>query len=860
MNKLIMLLTGSLKQSFLYLFFILSLLSGCESDSIYKIPETSSQSKPWTRWWWMGSSVTKSGISQHLEAFKDKGLGGVEIVPIYGEKGDEENFIPYLSDQWIDMLLYTLREAERLDLGVDMTLGTGWPYGGPWITEEYTARRYERDTDDGEITGQKVKRAAPGATGLVVDHFNPEAMLFFLEKFDSLMVVIRKEGLPLRSIFNDSYEVYGSDWTHDFKDVFLKDRGYPFNEGIFNPSILHDSIDAFQFWQDYHKTINDLVLETVGNTIYQWSSKHELQYRYQAHGSPSNLLDLYATATIPETESFGSSKFNIPLVEFDPDFNEDNFSRPHPLIFKFASSPAHIMGKKMVSSETATWLGDHFKVSLSQVKPQIDELFTNGINHIFYHGIPYSPFEKEFPGRRFYASTNFGPSSALWNYFDNLNLYIGKCQSILQNTTPDNDLLLYFPVYDLWDKKGENGNSIMQGVHNPEDWLYNTPFGETAQKLLDEGYAFDYISDQQIDLLIKNTLENSHTYKALIVPNCLYLPNETLENLTQLKEKGISVYFINDFPFDVPGYHNHAQRKLQHLEIIKEGRFSTPLPNDEKSISKALLESKIYPEVIKTEGLSFIRKSHENGYMYFISNLSDHPINGYYPITKKFSSVEIFDPLTGKRGLAQTIDKEGGEQIRLQISPGQSIFLITYNSNVNQKSWEYIADYQNQLILNKGWTISIMDRITDYPIDSLYSWTELPFSWAPFYSGTAKYSIELELEAKILDSDAVILDLGDLKYMAAIWLNDTKIDEIFCVPFQTRIPIELFKKKNKLEIEVTNLDANQVIQLDKEKIQWKNFYDINIVNINYKSFDATEWDPVSSGLPGPVHLIPISLD
>ena len=96
--------------------------------------------------------------------------------------------------------------------------------------------------------------------------------------------------------------------------------------------------------------------------------------------------------------------------------------------------------------------------------------------------------------------------------------------------------------------------------------------------------------------------------------------------------------------------------------------------------------------------------------------------------------------------------------------------------------------------------------------------------------------------------------------MATVWLNNTKIDEIFCVPFQTRIPITLFKEKNTLDIMVTNLDANKVIQMDKEKIQWKNFYDINIVNINYKSFDATEWDPVSSGLSGQVHLIPISLD
>jgi hypothetical protein len=137
--------------------------------------------------------------------------------------------------------------------------------------------------------------------------------------------------------------------------------------------------------------INDLVRVTVGNVISNWCKKHKVLYRYQAHGAPSNLLDLYGDASIPETECFGSSKFNIPLVDYDLDYNEDQFARPHPLIYKFASSPAHILGKPLVSSETGTWLADHFKVSLSQVKPQIDELFVSGINHIL-------PLRMVFPG------------------------------------------------------------------------------------------------------------------------------------------------------------------------------------------------------------------------------------------------------------------------------------------------------------------------------------------------------------------------------------------------------------------------------------------------------------------------------
>jgi hypothetical protein len=160
---------------------------------------------------------------------------------------------------------------------------------------------------------------------------------------------------------------------------------------------------------DYCETISDLLYDQF--TVNWVNKSHEMGIltRNQAHGSPGNLLDLYALADIPETESFGASGFPIPGLRQDPDYEEKRFGRPNPLTMKFASSAANITGRKLVSSESTTWLGDHFKVALSQIKPQIDELFVSGINHVFFHGTTYSPKEKPFPGRLFYASTNYGP-------------------------------------------------------------------------------------------------------------------------------------------------------------------------------------------------------------------------------------------------------------------------------------------------------------------------------------------------------------------------------------------------------------------------------------------------------------------
>ena len=84
---------------------------------------------------------------------------------------------------------------------------------------------------------------------------------------------------------------------------------------------------------------------------------------------------------------------------------------------KFASSAANVTGKKYVSSETATWLNEHFISSLSDVKKAVDQFFIGGINHIFFHGTCFSPQNEPWPGFLFYAAVEFTPANPFWNDF-----------------------------------------------------------------------------------------------------------------------------------------------------------------------------------------------------------------------------------------------------------------------------------------------------------------------------------------------------------------------------------------------------------------------------------------------------------
>ena len=263
----------------LFTFILLLPMAGCSQKKNVSV------SKPWTYWYWMGSSVTKKGITENLEAIQVAGIGGVHIIPIYGEKGDEQNFIKYLSPEWMKMLIYTKDEAERLGLGVDMTTGTGWPFGGPDVTIEDAAKfLLIRPVPPGEIqnihdclkakekgklvslaayddkgnyfnitsqvkadgtinletdhsynkiialfqcpTRQEVKRAAPGGEGWVIDHLNSTSILNYMGRFEKAFNQAGIKKGKIRSFYCDSFEVRNPNWTNNFFSEFKKRRGY----------------------------------------------------------------------------------------------------------------------------------------------------------------------------------------------------------------------------------------------------------------------------------------------------------------------------------------------------------------------------------------------------------------------------------------------------------------------------------------------------------------------------------------------------------------------------------------------------------------------------------------------------------
>ena len=115
---------------------IFSALSLRAADDPFAWPPITAQTKPWAFWWWMGSAVDKTNLTKELTRYQAAGLGGVHIIPIYGARGFESKYINYLTPEWMEMMGWSVSEARRLGMNVDMTTGTGWCFGGPQVTDD----------------------------------------------------------------------------------------------------------------------------------------------------------------------------------------------------------------------------------------------------------------------------------------------------------------------------------------------------------------------------------------------------------------------------------------------------------------------------------------------------------------------------------------------------------------------------------------------------------------------------------------------------------------------------------------------------------------------------------------------------
>jgi hypothetical protein len=870
------------------------------------------------RWWWFGPAVTPAELERELRMMKEGGMGGVEIQPVYPLALDDPQTgfrnLPFLSTEFLDALRFASQKARDLGLRVDLTLGSGWPYGGPNIPASQAAGRLRieqvaapADSDrvplprlnDGEkllavfvapgkpkdfdarsaveISGiregaavlpssaggarvalffiasrtrQMVKRAAVGAEGFVLDHYDRAALDNHLAQVGEPL--LRAFGSnPPYAIFCDSLEVYSSDWTGDLLAEFRQRRGYDLKPYL--PALAGDigeKTNAIR--HDWGKTLTELANEHFLAPLQEWARQHHTRLRVQAYGIPPVSLSSNALVDLPEGEK--------------PDWRSFAPSR-------WAASASHLYGRPVTSSETWTWLhSPAFRATPLDMKAEADRHFLQGINQLVGHGWPYSPDSAGEPGWRFYAAAVFNHHNPWWLVMPDITRYLQRVSYLLRQGKPANDIALYLPTSDAraqFTNRRPSINEAMDALIGPR----------VIPQILDAGFNFDFIDDEAIERV-------GVPYRAVVMPNVERLPLSAYRKLEQYAAQGGIVVATRRKPALAPGL-PEADADTPQIRSISAGLFEAASSNtrflaDETQLGAtlaALAGPRLATSPARPE-IGFIQRALDSADIFFLANTSNRRQQTTATFRVQGTEAEWWDPFTGKVVPAAVAARSaGGPAVALDIEPYGSRVLVFPKSRQGRGQSPPVRAERPAapnrrlappLDLNSGWKVSFDTLERTVTMDVLHSWTED----APtrFFSGTAVYEKAFELPKAFLPPGGLaVLDFGEgtvvegrgggqgmramlespVREAAVVYVNGQRAGSVWRPPYEADVTRLLRPGRNTLRIVVGNPAINSLAGQPPPDYRALN----KLYGERFQPQDMDNLQPVVSGLLGPVRLV-----
>ena len=758
------------------------------------------------RWWWFGPAVTKPELQRELEQMKAEGIGGVEIATLYPLALDDPKTgfhnQQFLSDEHLDAIRFAAETARKLGLRVDITMGSGWPFGGPHIpvtqaagelrveaipvpvgaesiplpdiaTGEQLIAAFLAPVNDGHPalqqakqlssitngrlrissrpaadsdaiffissrTGMTVKRPAVGAEGFVLDHYDRNAIETHLHSVGDRLLTAFGDHPPY-AVFSDSLEDYGSNWTGDFMEQFRAHRGYDLTPYL--PALIGDAGPlTASVRHDWGQTLTELANERFLTPLHEWAQQHHALFRSQTYGFPPVTLSSNRYADLPE----GEGKASLMMWR---EFSD----------VRWAASAGHLFGRPVISSETWTWLhSPAFRATPLDLKAEADLHFLQGINQLVGHGWPYSPPDAAEPGWRMYAAAALNDHNP-WSFaMADLALYLQRVSFALRQGKPANEVALLLPNDDVWStfsvRSDSTASVINAGGFNTvgsnfsiDESLDHSLMSSLVPHILDAGFNLDFIDADAI-----NTV--GIPYKVLILPAIDRLPLATFRKIEDYARHGGIVIAAHSLPATAPGVMNAESESRQIQEIsqhlFRASNATGHFVQDETQLG-AGLAGYLTPDLTllpRTPRIGFIHRKLADGDLYFIANTS----NQFHHVKATFRSTanraEWLDPLTGS---TSTVDNPS--VIFLDLQPYESKLIVFTNSDIHPNTTKPLRHGPSRIIdLSRDWKVTFTGANQSVVMPWLHSWSDLPAF--KYYSGTVTYEKTIDLSAADLSS------------------------------------------------------------------------------------------------------------
>jgi hypothetical protein len=869
------------------------------------------------RWWWFGPAVTKAEIERELRVMKEGGIGGVELQPVYPLALDDPasgvQNLPVLSDAFLDALRFASVKARELGLRMDLTLGSGWPFGGPQVTaaeaagklrversrigpdetriavpnlsagekllavfvvrieSEKIAAGTEREIEpgpDGAIhlspapgtvrevlffvasrTGMMVKRAAVGGEGFVLDHYDRAGVDHYLKGVGDRLISAF-DGRPPYAVFCDSLEVFDANWTGDLLEEFQRRRGYDLRAHLL--ALVADmGPQTTGVRRDWGKTLTELLDERFVMPVREWAQRSTTRFRMQAYGSPPATL---------------SSNRNVDLSEGEG-WQWKTLSST-----RWASSANHLFGRAVTSSETWTWLhSPSFRATPLDVKAEADLHFLQGVNQLIGHGWPYTPPGTPYPGWRFYAAGVFDEKNPWWTVMPDLTVYLQRVSFLLRQGQPVNDVAVYLANDDAWPL------FVSGGVRYMNEALGRRLGKDVVGRILEAGFGFDFVDGDAIDGLGK--VENGllvlggNRYRAVVLPDVERIPLDTLRKLEAFARAGGVVLATGRTPSGTPGF---LATEAQNEEVRA---ISTRLFEDrqaqrrvEPSALGAALARAVPPDLVLSPAvpeIGFVHRKTVDADLYFLANTSNRPRRATATLRVEGLSAEWWDPMTGATRPATMRARPGGvTEVDLDLPAYGSQVLVFSKRARSASDPARPSAVAVPLDLSTGWTVAFGPDATPVIMDTLRSWTDDPTT--RYFSGVATYEKTVNVpEAFLGNGLEAWLDFGEstplepqgirfqawldapIREAAVVTLNGRKAGALWCPPYALDVTTLLRPGANALRVEVANLALN--------RMAGQSLPDYRLLNLRYGTrFEPQDMDkvqPIPAGLRGPIRLV-----
>ncbi len=757
--------------------------------------------------------------------------------------GRYEGTVPAPNDPHRRLLQLKLmpRNATRLDQVIDVLkavdetghffparLGQRLP-GGEYLLYAVTLQREFR----------KVGQGAPGAEGLVLDHYNAQAIEQYLNRISNALSPLfgGRLGNGFRAIFCPSLELGDANWSHDFPAQFRKRRGYdiePFLPLVLiePPEIvgtpLGETVRRVRY--DFNKTQSELMLEFF-KTFHEWCHRQGALSRMQAYGHPwlrMHLLDGYAVPDIPEGDTWLHWKTGI---------NKDGVR--YAVWNKYTSSAAHLTGRKIISTEALTNLEGVFQASLGEMKQGSDFSFAGGINQLMPHGFNYSPPEAGFPGWVRYG-TWFSERNPWWRYVRRWTDYVSRIGWLMQQSQPQVEVAILGPTADVWSRPG----GLDRELFSETPWYLH----ELWEAFEQTGYSADYISPT---ILLQATTEDGKLrcgpmkYQTLLLPEVSSLEPDVASAVARYAQQGGRVVFVGRVPDRAPGLRQSDEAVRKSMALAR----AIALPSPERDGLHRWIRAhaaQFGPATMEFSASSdrLVQFHHTRGgrEIVFLAN-TDRGRELRFTATFHYAgkSPWRWDPDSGARAPYPVAGAPNRLDIRL--GPLDSLVLVFEPGPAGKASPEPSPDERRAVAVAGPWSLRLE------PVEGPPGERQLPelvdFAAAPgldAFSGTAVYRTEFQWDG----ATAALLDLGRVHEISEVALNGKPLGVRWWGRHRYSTADALRRGRNTLEVKVTNLAFNYCRSLKHS------------ATCSYWVNRSGRKEPLPSGLIGPVRLLPLT--